>query len=202
MKVSISLIHQTNTKPHTQGYRCQNKMKANTDRNGNVIGNGKYHVDYSVFEIEGVRVNVVESNTTESVYVTYSINDKSITVRFSFHENNATKFGDQLNGNLCSINEVKFALGLISRKFIPETYLMISSRQVSKKDIAAGTFEESNLTIQEMYDLGEGASLAEHKGKLAKGSNYLILDDQVTRCFKTRRNFLGQEVYIGTYIYE
>lgn len=150
-------------------------MNAKTDRNGNLIGNGNYHVDYSVFEIEGVNVNVNESETTESVYVTYSINDKSITVRFSEHENNAIKFGDQLNGNFSSINEVKYALGLVTRKFIPDTYLMIESRQVSKKDIAAGIYKQANLTIKEMYDLGANASLAEYKGKLAKDSNYLSL---------------------------
>ena len=177
-------------------------MNAKTDRNGNIIGNGNYHVDYSVFEIESVKVNVSKSETTESVYVTYSLNDKSITVRFSMHENNATKFGDQLNGNLASVNEVKYALGLISRKFIPDTYLFIGSRQVSKKDLAAGLFEESNLTIQEMYDLGEGASLMEHKGKLAKGSNYLILTDSVEKLEKTRKNALGQEIFIGRFIYE
>ena len=58
-----------------------------------------------------------------------------------------------------------------------ETYLSITSQQVKKVD--AYKYEETPLTIQEMYALGADADLSQYKGKLAKGSRYLILGDKV-----------------------
>ena len=57
------------------------------------------------------------------------------------------------------------------------TRLFIASQQVKKIDV--GNYDEAPLTIQEMYALGAGASLADYKGKLAKGSRYMILGDSV-----------------------
>jgi len=50
--------------------------------------------------------------------------------------------------------------------------------------------------------MGANADISEYKGKLAKGSNYLILGDTVKELTETRRNILGQEVRMGKYIYK
>ncbi len=158
--------------------------KAKTDKSGNPIGDGNFHVDYFVedmTEYPQVKISVSKSDSTESVYVRYFNEDnaESITLRFSMHENNAVKFGYQLNGYTASKNDILYELGLINRKFVPNTYLSITKRQVKKVDLPK--YEESNLSIKEMYDLGEGADISMHKGKIAKGSNYLIQGDTVEK---------------------
>lgn len=175
------------------------------DRAGNEIGDGTHHSYYRVSEFNEypeIKSSVSESATTESVYVTYTNtkNGETVTVRFSDHENNATKFGDQLNGNSYSDNEILHRLGLKQRVFIPDTYLMIDSRQVAMKKL--DQFEEAPLTIKEMYDLGKDADISQHKGKLAKGSNYLILGDKVTEQINTGRDYFGNPVQRGKYIYK
>ena len=175
------------------------------DRSGNYIGDGKYHVNYKVFdfpEYPFISNSVEKSDTTESVYVTYrnNQNDKKITVRFSLHENNAVKFGDQLNGVLATKDEVLYNLGFKNRKFIPLKRLMIESRQVKKSQIPQ--YEQAELTIKEMYDLGANADISQYKGKLAQNSNLLILGDKVTEFEETGLNAFGQKVFVGDYIYE
>lgn len=174
-------------------------MKAREDRSGNYIGDGSYNVEYTVFDMpEGVEVRISKSDTSESVYVYYTYKEEKVTVRFSHHQNNAVKLGEQLDGNLCKRDEVLCRLGLKKRTFIPDTYLSISFTTVSKKN--ANNYEEAPLTIQEMYSLGEGADLTEYVGKLAKNSRYLITGNVVKKEIKTRL-ILGQNVQIGTYIY-
>lgn len=179
-------------------------MKAITDRSGNYIGDGSHHVSYHVEEIEGVSVSISKSSNTESVYVRYSIDNgselKAITVRFSNHENNAVKFGDQLNGLFATKDEIMYHLGLKKRMFIPDTRLYISSRQLSKKSFHL--YDVADKTIQEMYAMGEGADLSAYTGKLAKNSNILILGKKVEKCYITRTNIFGQHVRVGKYIYE
>ena len=158
--------------------------KAKTDRSGNYIGDGSSHVDYFVedmTEYPQVKISVSKSDSTESVYVRYFNEDnaESITARFSTHENNAVKFGYQLNGYIATKNEILYKLDLINRKFVPNTYLSITKRQVKKLDLPK--YEESDLSIKEMYDLGEGADISMHKGKIAKGSNYLIQGNTVEK---------------------
>ena len=170
-----------------------------TDRHGNFIGDGCFHVGFHVEQIEGVTSSVSKSSTTESVYVTYRCGDRSITCRFSNHQNNAVKFGDQLNGKLASRDEIMYHLGMKSRTFVPNTYLSIWTRQVAKKQLH--TFEEADLTMDDLYAMGEGADISAFTGKLAKGSNLLILGSKVDLCVETRVNALGQSVQIGKYIY-
>lgn len=168
-----------------------------TDRSGNYIGDGSSHTSYFVHE--DIPYTVILSDNSESVYVRYYSGDKSITVRFSNHENNAVKFGDQLNGRLATKDEILFHLGLKKRTFIPNTYLSISSRMVKKIEVCK--YEEAELTIKEMYDLGAGADLSPFKGKLAKGGNRLILGDKVEEVVETRTNVFGQSVQMGEFIY-
>ncbi|MDR1847996.1 MAG: hypothetical protein LBR17_07790 [Bacteroidales bacterium] len=178
-----------------------------TDRLGNEIGDGSYHIEPSIFdfskEFPQIRTNINYSETTESTYVKYTNdeNGKSITLRFSNHENNAVRFGDQLNGFLATADEVLFHLGLRTRKFIPKTYLSISTRQVSKKDLASGKYEFADKTIKELYAMGKGADISKYKGKIAKDSNNLILSDVVNEYEEQRRNAFGEPVTIGKYIY-
>lgn len=179
--------------------------KTKQDRKGNEIGDGSFHSDYEVFEFTdypSVSAKVDKSETTESVYVKYtnSLNNETITVRFSNHENNAMKFGDQLNGFLATRNEVLARLDLIDRVFIPDTYLSISNTQVKRSE--THLYEESDLTIQEMYELGENADLSAHVGKRAKGSNRVIKGDKVQLLISTRQNAFGQSVQVGTYEYK
>ena len=176
-----------------------------TDRSGNEIGDGSYHSDHTVVDLKDypkVRVGVSKSDNTESVYVTYNNeeNGKSITVRFSNHENNATKFGNQLDGNKATKDEILYHLGLKDREFIPHKKLSINQRQVAKKDLQ--NYEEADKTIKELYDLGAGADISKYKGKLAKGSNYLILGDEVVEEVQQRLNAFGTPVSVGKYIYK
>jgi len=182
-------------------------MKAQIDRLGNPIGDGSYNVDYDILdfsEYPQIYTDVSRSETTETVYVTYINNDNlnRIIVRFSNHTNNAIEFGDQLDGNFASRNEVLYYLGLKKRTFIPNTYLSIDNRHVSKKDIAKGIYEEAELTIKEMYDLGKDADLSNFVGKLAKGSNYLIIGNKVNECIDKYTDRLGIEKIRGKCIYE
>lgn len=175
-----------------------------TDRLGNEIIKGDYNVSYSVFEFENhpqVYSSVSESETTESVYVTYgnSENGNRITVRFSTHVNNAVEFGDQLDGNFASRDEVLCHLGLKKRTFIPKKRPYIKASQV--KRILANNYEEAELTMSEMYDLGLGADLSKFVGKRTKGGNWVICGDRVEELIETRQNRLGQSVQIGDYIY-
>jgi hypothetical protein len=179
--------------------------KVKTDKNDNYIGDGSYHVSYDVVDLSDypqVSVDVNKSSTTESVYVKYNNNDnlQSITVRFSNHENNAVKFGDQLDGNIATKNEILYRLGLMGKEFIPETFLFIPTRQVSKID--APKYKEADLTIQEMYNLGEGADLSKYKGKLAKGSRYLIQGDTVKKEIKSGIDLGNRVVDLGKFIYK
>lgn len=171
------------------------------DRNGQPIGDGSVHFPYEVVDFSGypqISHRVSESVGTESVYVTYTNEDTGAkaTVRFSGHENNATKFGDQLSGwyNNSPVkqqmeNELKYRLGLVDRKYIYAK--SIPTRSVSNKELAAGTYPEADKTIQELYELPVGTDLAQYKGKLAKGSRYLITGGKV----KENRSRVASVVY-------
>jgi hypothetical protein len=204
---NIKLADGSNTKfdANNPDIRFDEGGKVKTDRSGNYIGDGKYHVKYSTFdfsEYPQIDTNVSLSETTESVYVTYknNDNDKSITLRFSTHENNAVKFGDQLDGNIASKNEILYKLGLMNRKFIPKKRFSIRWSQPKKIDLHK--YEIADKTMKELYDMGEGADISMYKGKLAKDSNYLITGDVVESFIESKKDFLGNEVQVGDYIYE
>lgn len=178
-------------------------MTTGFDREGNIIGDGKYHADYTVLDLSsyGVTSEVSKSDSSESVYVTYSCAStaKVIRVRFSHHNNNAVKFGDQLNGYITSSDEILYRLGLKKAVFVPETFLYIPSQKVAMKKLHL--YEVAELTIQEMYALGKDADISKYNGKVAKDSNYLILGDTVQEMKRMKRDALGREIVIGTYIY-
>lgn len=181
------------------------KLQIRQDRSGNFIGDGSFNVAPTVIDIKEypqVSYTISESNTTESTYVKYynKDNDNEVTVRFSNHENNAVKFGDQLDGNTVTKNEILSGLGLKKRTFVPDTSLSISSRMVKKSE--AKNYEEADLKIQEMYALGKDADLSEYQGKLAKGSRRLIEGKKVEEVEHRRRGPLGESVRVGKYIYE
>ena len=173
-------------------------MKAVEETRDLLIGDGSVHADYKVYDFSKkypqIVTSVSKSLNSESVYVYYrnKDNDRVITCRFSWHENNATKFGDQLDGIIAEPDEVLFHLGLKKRTFIPKTSLLVPSRTVSKKDLESGRYEEADKTIQEIYSMGAGADISQYNGKLAKGSNYLILGNKI---LETKEKF-------GTYVYE
>lgn len=178
---------------------------ARTDRSGNAIGDGTWNNDpviYSFPEFSQITTSISESATSESTYIRYFNNEngKSITVRFSNHENNAVKFGDQLDGNCATKDEVLFHMGLKIRIFIPDTYLSIWNRKVSKKELSS--FEMIELTMTELYALGKGTDISKFTGKLAKDSNYLILGTQIEEHILTGLNFLGQATQRGKFIYK
>lgn len=154
-----------------------------TDRSGNFIGDGKFHAEFDVFEFSDfpqVKSKVEKSSTTESVYVHYfnTENEKRVTVRYSNHENNATKFGDQLNGHTTNRQEVLYKLGILSRKFIPNLIPSIPTQQVKKTKLK--DFVQSDKTIQELYEMVRNKkSIAKYVGKLTKGQNYLVTGEGV-----------------------
>jgi hypothetical protein len=115
--------------------------------------------------------------------------------------NNATKFGDQLDGNTSGANEILYRLGLKGKKFVPRTYLSIDKRAVSKKDMGSGKYEVADKTMQELYALGKDADISAYKGKVAKNSNWLILGDKVDEYEQEGRNVFGQRVSVGDYVY-
>lgn len=182
------------------------KKEPKADRSGNYIGDGSWHVEHGVEPFEEypqITSSVSESPTTESVYVTYynTDNGKRVTVRFSNHENNATKYGDQLDG-YASRDEILYRLGLRKREFVPKKRAWIPTRQVSKKDLAAQKYPESDYTIQELYKkVEQGESIADEIGKVSKGSNYLIQGDGSIE-EETRINEFGEKVRIGYYVYK
>lgn len=139
-----------------------------TDRLGNEIIKGDYNVSFDVFEFTDfpqVYNSVSKSETTESVYVRYTNqdNNNTIVVRFSNHVNNAVEFGDQLDGNFATADEVLCHLGLKKRTFVPKTRINIRAHQVKK--IYMKDYEEADLTMSEMYALGVGADLSMYVGK-------------------------------------
>ena len=177
---------------------------AKTDRSGNPIGEGGWNKEPNIYDFSvypQVSHTVSKSETSESTYVKYvnNDNDKSITVRFSDHENNAVKFGDQLNGYWAFPNEILAHLGLKNRVFVPDTYLYIPNRKVGKKTIA--NYEVADKTISEMYALGKDGDLSQYVGKIAKDSNYLIFGEKVEEVEKTKLNCFGNSVAIGSYNY-
>lgn len=175
-----------------------------TDRFGNYIGTDSSHTYYRVEDFSDypqISSSISKSDNTESVYVRYynSDNSQTIVVRFSDHSNNATLFGDQLDWT-ASREEILFHLGLATRTFIPDTRLFIDSRQVSKKTL--DQYQEAELTISQMYELGAGADLSDYTGKLAKGSNYLIQGTKVKEFEDTRIDAFGNERRVGRFVYQ
>lgn len=159
-------------------------MTALTDKRDNIIGDGTCHADYNVHDFAADGYDFIESSvsfsrTTESVYVYYrnTRNDNVACVRFSWHTCNNAEFGDVLTWT--DTNEILCRLGLLKRKIVEdfETRLLIGFQDVKKID--ADKYEEADLTIDEMYALGAGASLEAYKGKLAKGSRHLIFSNEV-----------------------
>lgn len=177
-------------------------MKNLTDREGNFIGTGIISAKYEVIDMSDypeVEVKVDKSLTTESVYVKYYLGLEKVVCRFSHHNNNAVKFGDQLNGYLAEKNEILALLGLKKRTFVPNKYLTFGKKQVKKSQCV--NYEETDLTIKEIYALGKDADISKHVGKLAKGSNWLILTETIEEVEETRINQFGTRVFIGKYIY-
>ena len=152
-------------------------MKTSEDRLGNEIGNGTYHVNYKMYDIEGVYSEVQESETTESVYVFYSckMTGKSIACRFSSHTCNAVEFGDKLNGYFASENEIKYRLGLMNREAILVEKKYIPSHSVKKSTIS--NYEVIPHTFQELYDMPLGTDFSNYIGKIAAGS--LVLSNTI-----------------------
>lgn len=92
---------------------------ARTDRMGNEIGDGSYHVSYDVFDIPGTTTRVSPASGSESVYVKYCKDGDEfcldpITVRYSHHDNNAIRFGEQIDGRLgrkSVLDEILYKMG-------------------------------------------------------------------------------------------
>ena len=152
------------------------------DKYDNPIGDGSWHHPHKVedfSEYPQITAQVQKSSSTESSYVVYhnKENGKYATVRFSFHSNNAVENGVQINGNGADVrNEILFRLGIIDRRFIPNTEVVVPKRAISKADIS--NYEVAPLTIKQIEALGKDADISEYKGKLAKDSNYLITGDK------------------------
>lgn len=173
-----------------------------TDKAGNYIGDGTYHSSFNVIDLSqyGVTSHVEKSSTTESVYVYYYLGQEKVTVRYSDHECNAIKFGDVLDGNILNVDELMFRLGLKKRIFIPLVRKYIDTRKVKKSEIGT-KFEVSDVTIQELYAMPADTDITQYKGKVCKGSNYLVLGDSVKESEEMRLNMFGEPVAIGTYVY-
>ena len=169
-------------------------MKAKTDKYDNPIGEASFHCRYNVIDLTsyGIRSTVSFSDTTESIYVTY-INDnnsKRITARFSYHINNAVRYGDQLNGFLANEDEILFHLGLKTRTFKPDVVLQLGRNAVKAKKIHE--YKSCGLTLAELFDLGDGADISMYLGMLIEGTDKVITSSKITSC----------EGKYGSFIYE
>ena len=173
------------------------------DADGNVIGDGSHHRPYNIVdfsEFPQISHSVNKSLSTESVYVTYrneETGDKA-TVRFSGHNSNAVRFGDQMagwddDGSFIARqleNQLKYRLGLMDRKLVYGTY--IGTRSVSNADLESGKYEEADITLRELYALPVGTDISQYTGKLARGSRELIEGEVV----KENRNKVVAVEYI------
>ena len=169
-------------------------MKATIDKHDNPIGDGTFHCRYNVIDLTsyGVRSTISFSGTTESVYVTY-INDnnsKRITARFSYHINNAVKYGDQLNGFIATEDEILFHLGLKTRTFKPDIILQLGRNAVKAKKI--NEYKSCGLTLSELFALGDGADISMYVGMLIEGTDKVITSSKIT----------SYEGKYGSFIYE
>lgn len=168
--------------------------KEKTDKEGNPIGDGTKHAPYKVEEFKEypqISHTVDKAYTTESVYVKYSNkeNGKSIVVRFSEHQNNGVKFGDQLDGYAASRDEILYRLGLRKKIFVPFKVFYVEHRAVKRSRLKE--YEEAPLTLEELRKLPPGTDISKYTGKIAKDSNELILGDKV----EIRDSNRGRYVY-------
>lgn len=65
------------------------------------------------------------------------------------------------------------------RELLKRLQIHIPARQVGKAKLA--DYEIAELTLDEMYALGEGADISMYTNKVAKGSNWLILGTYIGR---------------------
>jgi hypothetical protein len=124
------------------------------------------------------------------------VNREQISTRFSNHENNAVKFGDQLNGRTASRDEILYRLGLKERIFIPETYKSVPTRTIKKKETK--NFPKANITMKELYELPDGTDISKYAGMLAGESQNLILPGTITT--RVSKDPQGRE--LGRYVYK
>ncbi|MDR2594541.1 MAG: hypothetical protein LBC87_07215 [Fibromonadaceae bacterium] len=179
-------------------------MEAKFDKKGNAIGDGKHHIKPIVLQFPNhpeIKSEVGFSQSSESSYVYYTNknNGKRISVRFSMHENNAVKFGDQLNGYLATEDEILFHLGFKKRTFIPAVELSIAHNQVSLKKL--DKYEMLSETLADLFKLGAGADLSNYYGKVTADLK-LITGKRVNSYKKESKNLVGEWVEVGKYIYE
>lgn len=165
-----------------------------TDRDGNPIGDGDWHMNYFVREFPEypqISSRVDKSVTTESVYVTYTNadNGRSVKVRFSGHRSNAERFGDVLTGG-APRGEILYRLGLATKEWQPFGYVPIGT--ISNKQIAEGNYEVADKTRAELERLPKGTDISEYKGKLVPGEPNRIYTG----------TFVGESQSAGIYIYK
>lgn len=165
-----------------------------TDRDGNPIGDGDWHMNYFVSEFPEypqISSRVDKSVTTESVYVTYTNadNGRSVKVRFSGHRSNAERFGDVLTGG-APRGEILYRLGLATKEWQPFGYVPIGT--ISNKQIAEGNYEVADKTRAELERLPKGTDISEYKGKLVPGEPNRIYTG----------TFVGESQSAGIYIYK
>lgn len=99
------------------------------DRMGNPIGDGSYHSRYDVFDIPNTHTRVSPSLGTESVYVSYCKDGdefclEPIKVRYSHHDDNATRFGEVIDGRYSRKNvldEILYKMGVAKPVFEEKT---------------------------------------------------------------------------------
>jgi len=184
---------------------AESKMGLNRqDKFGNEIGDGTWNIGEYVMkfpEYPQISHVVNKSDTTESTYVTYSNSETEdhVTVRFSMHECNAVRFGDQLDGYSATREQVLYRLGLKKRVFIPRKKLSIYTKFLKDSDI--DKYVEAELTIQEMYALGAGADLSPFVGKRSKNGKHLIMRNVVEEIEDMGRDYFGNPVRVGEFKY-
>lgn len=173
-----------------------------TDRMGNTIGDGSYHVRYDVFDIPNTHTRVVPSSGTESVYVKYCRDNdelclEPITVRYSNHDNNAVRFGEQIDGRLGrknALDEVLTRLGKAAPKFEKRTFHHRNPlRSKVTREELEGIDRESIPTYEQMLngrrfpDEGDVGKVYRSQRGLKKITGFDDWDEE-------RKVFLGYEV--------
>ncbi|MDE7392880.1 MAG: hypothetical protein K2M80_00185 [Muribaculaceae bacterium] len=146
-------------------------MATRYDINGSAIGDGTWHVDYTIFDFGTLPISarVEEAISSESVYVTYIRDDSHeyVKVRFSNHTCNDIRFCEVIDGRWSDARElVLVKLGFMRIVKTPRYAKHIAFNAASLKKIKSGAIEMLPMTYSDLYDsVNIGDSLESYAGK-------------------------------------
>lgn len=173
------------------------------DRMGNPIGDGSYHSRYDVFDIPNTHTRVSPSLGTESVYVSYCKDGdeyclEPIKVRYSHHDDNATRFGEVIDGRYSRKNvldEILYKMGVAKPVFEEYTRHIKSPITSKVTNYSRYGFDKAKDIPRISELLGERKYLDESDiGKLYRSSKGVKVLDGFNEYNVTTKKFKGFEI--------